>query len=59
MGIRVMGKIVDWFRWRGEDLYKKVTQKEWDQAWYLLKLLEDHIPDGVKALEDILTKAAV
>ena len=54
MGIRVMGKVVDWFRWRGEDLYRKVTQKEWDQAWYLLKLLEEHVPDGAKALEELI-----
>lgn len=56
-GMWVMARVVDWFRWRGEDLYKKVTQKEWDQAWYLLKLLEDHVPDGAKALEEILNKS--
>lgn len=54
LGLGVMAKVVDWFRWRGEDLYRKVTQREWDQAWYLLSLLENHIPDGVKALEALL-----
>ena len=54
-GIRIMAKVVDWFRWRGEDLYKNVTGKEWDQAWYLLNLLKNHVPDGVKAVEEVLS----
>lgn len=57
MGMSVMAKAVDWFRWRGEKLYKNVTQQEWDQAWYLFKLLEEHVPEGAKALEDLLVQA--
>ena len=59
IGIGVEAKIIDWFRWRGENLYKKVTQKEWDQAWYLLKLLEDHIPAGAKALEELQSQEKI
>ncbi|MBR5534424.1 MAG: hypothetical protein IKU62_06225 [Ruminiclostridium sp.] len=55
-GIWVMSKVVDWFRWRGEGLYRKVTSKEWDQAWYLLKLLEDHVPQGAKTLEELFSQ---
>lgn len=54
LGLWVMGKVVDGFRWRGENLYNKVTQKEWDQAWYLLNLLENHVADGAEALADLL-----
>lgn len=57
MGMAVMAKAVDWFRWRGDKLYRKVTQQEWDQAWYLLKLLEEHVPEGVKALENLMVRA--
>ena len=57
MGMAVMAKAVDWFRWRGDKLYRKVTQQEWDQAWYLLKLLEEHVPEGVKALETLMVRA--
>ena len=53
LGIKVMAKVVDHMRSRGEDLYRKVTQAEWDQAWYLLNLLENHVPDGAKALEEL------
>ena len=56
IGIGVMAKVVDWFRWRGEGLYRKVTQKEWDQAEQLLNLLEEHVTEGAKALEELLAQ---